>query len=115
MKKIIAFCLISIFILACEGADETKPQLILKVKENKIGCTGYEGQTECYLVQQGNKIDSEEWEYFYEQIEGFAYEPGFVYKLLIAKESIANPPIDSPPVKYVLISEISKEPVHLIK
>jgi Domain of unknown function (DUF4377) len=115
MKKIIAFCLISIFILACEGADEAQPQLILKVKENKISCTGYEGQTECYLIQQGNKIDSEEWEYFYEQIEGFVYEPGFVYKLLVVKESIVNAPMDSPPLKYVLISEISKEPVHLIK
>ena len=106
MTKILAFYLITIFILSC--ADDNSPvELILKVKENKINCTGYEGQTECYLVQQGNKIDSNDWEYFYEQIEGFVYEPGFVYKLSVAKETIANPPTDSPNVKYSLIRELS--------
>jgi hypothetical protein len=54
-------------------------------------------------------MDSDEWEYFYEQIEGFAYEPGFIYKLLVAKESVKNPSADSPSVKYLLIREISKE------
>jgi hypothetical protein len=109
MKKILAFYLIAIFIFSCEE-DETQDQLILKVKENKISCTGYEGQTECYLVQQGSKIDSDEWEYFYEEIEGFVYEAGFVYKLSVAKESIVNPTMDSPNTKYLLIRELSKEP-----
>ncbi len=109
MKKILVFYLIAIFIFSCEE-DETKYQLILKVKENKISCTGYEGQTECYLVQQGSKIDSDQWEYFYEQIEGFVYEPGFVYKLSVLKEPLVNPPMDSPDMRYILIRELSKEP-----
>lgn len=109
MKKIFAFYLVAILVFSCEE-DKTQVELILKVKENKISCSGYEGQTECYLVQQDSKIDSEEWEYFYEQIEGFVYESGFVYKLLVAKESIVNPLIDGPNMKYLLIKELSKEP-----
>jgi heat shock protein HslJ len=109
MKKIVAFYLISVLVFSCEE-DKTQAESILKVKENKINCTGYEGQTECYLVQQGSKIDSEEWEYFYDQIEGFVYEPGFVYKLLVAKESIENPPIDSPTIRYSLVRQLSKNP-----
>jgi heat shock protein HslJ len=109
MKKILTFYIIAIFIFSCEE-ESTQNELILRVKENKTSCTGYEGQTECYLVQQGSKIDSDDWEYFYEQIEGFVYEPGFVYKISVAKETIVNPPIDSPSVKYSLIRELSKEP-----
>jgi len=119
MKKILPFYLIAIFIFSCteDKSDvfscedfKTEDEFIIKVKENKIQCTGYEGQTECYLVQRCSKINTEEWEYFYEQIEGFTYEPGFVYELLVAKESIKNPPMDMPSVKYSLRRELSKKP-----
>jgi hypothetical protein len=83
--------------------------MIIRVKESKISCTGYEGQTECYLIQQGEAIDTELWQYFYENIEGFNYEPGFTYKLLISKEPVKNPPMDAPRIKYTLIKELSKE------
>jgi hypothetical protein len=91
MKKTLALYLIAIFIFSCEE-DKTQIELI-RVKENKVSCWGV-GQTECYLVQKGDKIDTEEWEYFYSEIEGFEYEPGFVYKLSVAKEPIADPPMD---------------------
>lgn len=108
MKKIFALYVVSIFSFSCDE-NNTRNEIILRVKENKISCTGYEGQTECYLVQQGSSIDSEQWEFFYEQIEGFVYEPGFVYRLLVAKEPIQNPPMDSPNTKYLLIKQLSKE------
>ena len=107
MKKLLAFCLIAIIICACD--EDKTHEIVMKVKENKVGCTGV-GQMECYLVQQGNKIDTDEWEYLYDEIEGFVYEPGFVYTLLVAKERIKNPPMDGSSVKYALIRELSKEP-----
>jgi len=108
MNKIFSFYLVAIFIFSCE--DETPAGFILRIKENKIKCTGYECQTECYLAQEGSKIDSREWDYFYEEIEGFVYEPGFVYKLLVIKEPIKNPPADHSNIKYTLKKELSKEP-----
>ncbi len=92
MKNIFTFCFILLFIFSCEK-DKSLDEFVLRIKENKIRCTGYEGQTECYLIQKGSKIDSEEWEYFYEQIDGFDYQVGFVYKILVTKERIDTPPI----------------------
>lgn len=55
-------------------------------------------------------MDSDTWVYFYDQIIGFEYEPGFVYKLLVAKEPVKNPPMDASSIRYILIKELSKEP-----
>lgn len=90
-------------------AEDLHTEIIIRVKEAKTSCVGFEGQTECYLVQQGSNIDGDSWEYFYDQIEGFHYEPGFVYKLLVAKESVKNPPQDASNIKYILVKELSKE------
>ena len=109
MKKLLSIYAFAILFFSCDE-DKARTELTLRVKENKISCSGYMGQTECYLIQQGSKIGSEEWDYFYEQIQGFIYEPGYVYELLVAKESVKDPMIDAPVVKYSLLKEISKEP-----
>jgi hypothetical protein len=107
MKNILAFYLIAIFIFSCE---EDKNQVeLFRVKENKISCQGV-GPMECYLVQKGDKIGTEEWEYFYDEIEGFNYEPGFVYTLSVDKEPIPDPPMDSSSIRYILREVLSKEP-----
>lgn len=108
MKRLYLFYFFLALCLSCQTED-LRTEIILRVKENKIGCSGHEGQTECYLVQQGDYINSNTWQYFYDQIEGFEYEPGFVYKLLVAKEPVKNPPIDASNIKYILIKELSKE------
>ncbi|WP_224996194.1 DUF4377 domain-containing protein [Cesiribacter sp. SM1] len=81
------------------------------MKDNKVNCSGYEGQTDCYLVQEGSLIGTDEWNYFYEQIEGFNYETGFIYELLVNKRKVKNPPMDAPNVKYTLVKILSKEEV----
>jgi|SRR6478609_10761170 len=108
MKGIFIFCVFLVFNFSCK--EEKPNELMLRIKENKINCTGFEGQTECYLVQQGNKIGSTDWEYFYDQIEDLSYQPGFVYTILVVKEVVKNPPQDSPNTKYTLIKELSKVP-----
>jgi hypothetical protein len=108
MKKILILCVV-LLSFSCDD-DKEGVEMVMRVKENKVSCSGYEGQTECYLVQQGDNIDTEDWEYFYEQIQGFSYQPGFVYKLSVRKMDVENPMEDQPHVVYYLIKEISKEP-----
>jgi hypothetical protein len=107
-KKILIVTILVCFVFACDDQSTGKIELRLVIKENKINCTGYEGQTECYLVQMDDKIGTEEWEFFYEQIDGFVYESGFRHDLLVVKEKVSNPPIDSPAVRYTLLKQQSK-------
>ena len=65
----------------------------------------------CMLVQQGEKLCSEEWSYFYNEIEGFQYEEGYVYELKVRVEEIENPPTDGSSLRYILVEVISKEQV----
>lgn len=77
----------------------------LEVKENKGDCTGV-APMKCYLVKYYN---SKDWENFYAQIEGFKYEEGYRYKLLVKKTKLKNVPADAPSIKYELLRILSKK------
>ena len=78
----------------------------LKIKENKVPCTGV-APTECFLVQEGK---SKEWTYFYDNIQGFNYEPGFTYKLKVEKnKKSGNLPADASAFEYKLKKVVSKK------
>ncbi len=83
----------------------------MMVNSYTVKCIG-EMEGTCLLVQEGNMIGTENWEYFYfmDSIEGFNYEPGFVYALEVKKTEIENPPADVSSTKYELVRIISKEP-----
>ncbi len=72
-------------------------------------CEG-EGPQLCYLV----KTDPDgEWEFFYSQIEGFQYEPGFEYELVVAEIPVKNPPAGASSIQYLLVEEVSKMPAEV--
>jgi heat shock protein HslJ len=48
---------------------------------------------------------------FHDQIEGFDFEPGYEYELLVLVEPVENPPADASSLKYTLVEEVSKTPV----
>lgn len=109
MKKF--FYIILFFSLAACGVSEetTLETVTLRVNSYTVQCTG-EMEGECLLVQEGDAIGSEDWEYFYyrDSIEGFEYEPGFVYDLLVRKIPVKDPPMDAPSVRYELVRVLSK-------
>jgi len=97
-------------------STETKQQVIpkktnLRVKENKISCTGYEGQTDCYKIQEGDLIGTDKWEMTYEYISGFNFEPGYIYNLRVKKQKVKHPPMDAPDIRITVIKILSKEKV----
>ncbi|MCD8261155.1 MAG: DUF4377 domain-containing protein [Bacteroides sp.] len=59
----------------------------------------------CLLVKKESHSD---WEYFYDDIEGFTHEPGYEYVIQVRRENVVEPPADQSNLKYVLIKEISK-------
>ncbi len=86
---------------AADGVEKT-----IYVGPEMVDCEG-EGPQKCLLVK-----DSPDGEYglHYFPIEGFAYEPGFEYELVIREETVENPPAGGTSLRWVLVNEVSKTP-----
>jgi len=73
------------------------------VNSAKVDCLGV-GKMTCYQVQKGDSLDlNAAWNLFYSQIEGFDYQPGFIYKLKVKETAVENPPADASSIKYTLV------------
>jgi heat shock protein HslJ len=71
-----------------------------------VDCVGV-GPQKCYQVKARPE---DEYRLFYSPIQGFEYEPGYVYQLTVRVEPIANPPADASAYSYTLVEVISKTP-----
>jgi heat shock protein HslJ len=76
----------------------------LYVGPELVNCTGVASQK---CMQTREKL-SQPWSIFYNQIEGFTFEPGYYYELLVAVTQVPNAPADASNVKYTLVKQISK-------
>jgi hypothetical protein len=80
---------------------------ILDIAPHLAPCTGVEPQ-ECLLVR---KRPDGDWQLFYDPIEGFDFEPGYEYTLLVAIRSVPDPPADGSSIAYRLLHLLRKRPV----
>lgn len=89
-----------------KDADET----LMRINSYTVDCVG-EMEGKCLLVQEGDLIGTEDWEYFYyeDSIIGFDYEPGYIYNIVVRKTTIPDPPQDSSSIRYELVQILSKE------
>lgn len=88
--------------VAAEGEIKT-----IYVGSEMVDCEGVAPQ-KCMLVKENPE---DEYTLFYDQIEGFEYEAGYEYELLVQQEQVENPPADASSIRWVLVSVESKEPV----
>jgi heat shock protein HslJ len=78
------------------------------INSAKLPCQGV-GPMSCLQVQDGEKIEDGRWQNFFSDIEGFDYEPGYVYKVVVAVEQLPPPiPADASNLRYSLVKLISK-------
>lgn len=97
-----------LLLLLAAGCGITSPDpdvITMEVGPNRVPCVG-EGQRECLLVRDPGDA---EWGYFYGEIEGFTFEPGYQYVLRVARREIASPPADGSSVEYMLVRVVSKD------
>ncbi len=71
----------------------------------KVDCVGAFEQ-ECYL--EFNE-ESQEWHFFYEGIQGFDFEPGYIYTLKVRLEDRGTEIQDVGRYAYHLVEVLSKE------
>lgn len=90
-----------------EGSAAVEMMRVNHFKQTAIG----ESPVLVMLVQEGNDVGGEQWHYFYDEIEGFDFIPGYVYDLKVRKKKVKNPPQDASTIKYILVKVISKNAV----
>ncbi len=107
MKTLFAILIVTT-LLAC--AEENVESVIVRVNHFQQTATG-EGQVLIYLVQEEEKVGQEDWSYFYGDIDGFTYEPGYVYDLAVEKTPVNDPPADASSIRYTVKKLIAKKAV----
>lgn len=107
MKNIL-FIIISILCFSC--SNQNFEMINMRINHYQDVAIGLSPQL-VYLVQEGEHIGTDNWNYFYNHIEGFSYESGYIYNLSVKKIPIENPPADGSSMQYELQEIISKEKV----
>lgn len=103
MKKIAFISIALLFMLAgCHSGDNREKLVIASIQADCVGVA----PMKCMLVKRVNQPD---WEFFYNTIEGFTYEPGYEYVVEIRSENVENPAADQSSIRYILVKQISKE------
>ncbi len=100
--------LLTIVLISCASRKENVIKNIYWVDSAKVDCVGVAPMT-CLEIQRGETIIKNNWKLFYSIIEGFDYQPGFIYKLNIKEEHIVNVPADASSIKYTLIEVLEKK------
>ena len=102
-KLIVPITLIFLFSIIGCGRDEHIETLIIGPYTET--CQGFIEQ-QCYL--EFNE-ESQEWEFFYESIQGFDFEPGYIYTLKVRLEDRGTEIQDVGRYAYHLVEVLSKE------
>lgn len=104
MSKIIVFLFsMSLLLVSCNGNKAVDAEK-MTVASQQGDCVGV-APMKCLLVKKDGQAD---WEFFYNSIEGFNYEPGYEYVLEVKAEKIENPAADQSSLKYTLVKVVSK-------
>ncbi|OBU04746.1 DUF4377 domain-containing protein [Morganella psychrotolerans] len=81
------------------------PSKILYIDSQLADCVGV-APMKCMKVKEKPNA---EWEFFYQNIDGFTYEPGYLYRIAVKVTDIPNPPADAPSARYELLTVLDKD------
>jgi hypothetical protein len=113
MIKLSLTITLSLLFLSCNPSEISEEQeyipqgTLLRLNSYTETCQGLI-EMQCLLVQTGDQIGTDTWEFFYNAIDGFDYEEGFLYDLDVKITEIENPPADASSLRYELIKLIEK-------
>jgi len=92
--------------MSCKPNSKTETTFFW-INSSKIDCIGV-GPMQCLQIK---RTETGTWENFYDPIEGFVFEPGFMYHIELRIDELnENPlPADKSNLKYTLVKTIRKE------
>lgn len=108
-----ALMVLALAVVACT-ATGSEPESAMQgetktlfVGPQLVDCVGVVPQ-QCLQVRED---PTGEYQFFYSNIEGFTFEPGYEYELLVRVEQVENPPADGSSLRYTLVEIVNKTPV----
>lgn len=107
MKHILLFAF-ALLISACTPSGQHS---VYWVNSYQVDCSGI-GPMKCLLVQKNETLVDSAWQTFYAPIEGFEFEPGFLYKISVTEEKLdsSEVPADGSSIRYTLVKILDKSP-----
>ncbi|KWZ29981.1 DUF4377 domain-containing protein [Burkholderia anthina] len=93
---------------AARAADGKPVTKIVYVAPQSARCTGV-APMECLQVRGS---PGEPWSLWYAGIEGFAYQPGYLYTLEVDEYRVARPPADASSIRWVLKRVVERRQVN---
>lgn len=104
------YALLTLLIFSCSDDGFTSKTESLRIDYYRPAAMGIAPQL-VYRVQQGDDIGSDDWNFLYSGIDGFDYEPGYIYNLEVNVTDIANPLADGSSKRIELKNVVSKTSV----
>ncbi|MFK7050258.1 DUF4377 domain-containing protein [Flavobacterium columnare] len=104
VRLILSIFSLGLTLISC---NTNKDEKTVYIGANTTPCNAGVMETECLQIKWSK--NQKEWDFFYNTIQGFKYEKGNEYELVIKEEKVENPPADGSNVKYTLIKEVSKK------
>lgn len=99
-----------LLIMSSACGRSTEPEVLrettLFVAAQRVPCLGAFPQS-CLQVRESTVAA---WTLFYDDIAGFAFEPGFEYELRVRIVRVTNPPVDGSTLRYELIRQVKRTP-----
>jgi heat shock protein HslJ len=106
MRYIVLCFTLLLFLVTDAIAQEETAGILIHVSPVQQDCTG-EAEMTCLVIRE---LPDGELTLFYGTIEGFEYEAGYEYQLLVNPVSDENAPADAPALNYELIEVQAKFP-----
>jgi len=99
----------TIFFLGCSTEDKKQDQFVYWVNSTKVSCIGM-APTKCLQIQKSETPDLSAWEAFHGSIQGFEYETGYIYKIVVKENHLdpADLPADASSIEYTLVEILEK-------
>ncbi|WP_432410486.1 DUF4377 domain-containing protein [Rasiella sp. SM2506] len=111
MKFIASILLTIIAINSCGDTKENNSKTVTYyINSTKVACEGV-GKMQCLQIKKGETMPAGDWSNFYGSIEGFDYQQGYTYKLLVKEETLdpAKVPADASSMSYTLAEVLDKK------
>ncbi len=105
MKTLSLSFLITAFFTGCLSSSNTSTFYIAPYKAHCVGV----GPMQCLKIK---KEKEENWQLFYDKINGFEFEEGNEYLIKVKEEKRENPPADASSIIYNLVEIIEKKPIN---
>jgi hypothetical protein len=99
----------------CSDCDGIRAQSIIVWINSRMYDCGDTSGFSCFEAQVNDTIDTAKWEIWKNEICGFDFAPGYIYKLSCKRTPIGTDSLGDKVYKYCLVSVLSSQHVYLKK